>query len=63
MSYSIEEWCKRHRLSRSTYYKLVRAGQGPRSMKILDCVRIGEDADKEWVRAQEAKTNSQAVSL
>lgn len=55
MSFSIEQWCQRHNLSRSTYYKLRAANKAPRTMEVLNCVRISEDADREWVKAREAE--------
>ena len=58
MSYSIETWCKRHDVSRSTYYKLKAANKAPRTMEVLGCVRISEDADREWVAAREAEASS-----
>ena len=55
MSFSIEQWCQRHNVSRSTYYKLLKAGKSPKTMKVLDCIRISEDADRQWVRDREAE--------
>jgi hypothetical protein len=55
MSFTIDEFCGRHKFSRSTYYKLQRVGKGPRTMPVLDCVRISEDAEREWVAAREAE--------
>jgi hypothetical protein len=60
MSFSIETWCDRHDVSRSTYYKLKAANKAPRTMEVLGCVRISEDADREWVRAREAEAVSAA---
>lgn len=61
MSYTIDEFCSRQKFSRSTYYKLQRVGKGPRTMQVLDCVRISEDAEREWVVAREAETQSEAA--
>ena len=55
MSFAIEQWCQRHNLSRSTYYKLKAVKKAPRTMEVLGCVRISEDADREWVKAREAE--------
>jgi hypothetical protein len=55
MSFSIETWCERHDISRSTYYKLKAAKKAPRTMEVLGCVRISEEADREWVSAREAE--------
>lgn len=56
MSFTIETWCERHDVSRSTYYKLKAANKAPRTMEVLGCVRISEDADREWVAAREAES-------
>jgi predicted site-specific integrase-resolvase len=53
--FTIDEWCQKNRLSRSTFYKLKKAGKGPRLAKVLDAVRITEEADKDWVKAREAE--------
>jgi predicted DNA-binding transcriptional regulator AlpA len=58
MSYSIEAWCERHSLSRSMYYKLVRAGKAPRTIAVLTSIRITEEADREWVAAREAEADT-----
>ncbi|MCK1691617.1 transcriptional regulator [Bradyrhizobium sp. 145] len=56
ISYTIDEFCNRHKFSRSTYYKLQRVGKGPRTMPVLDCVRISEEAEREWIAAREAES-------
>ena len=57
MSFTIEQWCQRHNVSRSFYYKLKRAGKAPRTMELLDkAVRITEEADREWVCQREVET-------
>jgi predicted DNA-binding transcriptional regulator AlpA len=53
--FTIDEWCQKNRLSRSTFYKLKKAGKAPRLAKVLEAVRITEEADKEWVKAREAE--------
>jgi hypothetical protein len=61
VSFSIEQWCQRHNISRSTYYKLVSAGKAPRTMNVMNCIRISEDADREWVKAREAESAKEAA--
>ncbi len=55
MSFTIDQWCERHNLSRSTFYKLKKLGKAPRIIKVLEAVRITEDADREWCQAREAE--------
>lgn len=62
LSYTIDEFCQRQRFSRSLYYKLERAGKGPRKMQLLGCVRISEDAEREWVKAREAETQAEVAA-
>ncbi len=57
-SLTIEEWCKRHGLCRSTFYNLQKAGKAPRLMKVGAVVRISEEADRDWVHAREAEAAS-----
>jgi predicted DNA-binding transcriptional regulator AlpA len=52
---TIDQWCNKHDLSRSTFYKLRKIGKAPRIIKVLECVRITDDADREWVEAREAE--------
>ncbi|MFC3691080.1 helix-turn-helix transcriptional regulator [Chenggangzhangella methanolivorans] len=54
-SLTIEDWCKRHGLCRSTFYNLQKAGKGPRLMKVGAVTRISETADREWVAEREAE--------
>ncbi|WP_082173204.1 helix-turn-helix transcriptional regulator [Methylobacterium platani] len=53
-SLTIHEWCERHKLSRASFYNLLKAGKAPRIMKVGAAVRITDDADRDWCRAREA---------
>jgi predicted DNA-binding transcriptional regulator AlpA len=55
-SVMIDEWCKRHNLSRSMFYKLKNSGKAPRTMMIGTTIRITDQADAEWMAAREAET-------
>lgn len=54
MSYSIDEWCKMHGLSRSFFYALQARGEAPKSFKVGRCTRISEDANRYWLAEREA---------
>ena len=54
--WTIEEWCERRKICRATFYNLLRAGKGPRIMKVGRSVRISEAADADWLRACEVST-------
>jgi hypothetical protein len=59
-AYSIDEFCKAHGLSRSTYYNLKKLGLGPREMSVLTRKLISDEAAAEWRRERE--TNAQPAS-
>ena len=52
-AYTMEEFCKAHRLSRSKLYQLWDAGTGPRKMRIGSKVLISVEAAADWRRACE----------
>jgi hypothetical protein len=53
-SLTIEQFCRQHQISRSTYYELRRRGLGPKEMHVLGAVRISPRADRGWVAWMEA---------
>jgi predicted DNA-binding transcriptional regulator AlpA len=59
-SYSIEEWCQMHSLSRAFFYKLASQGRAPESFKVGRITRITDEANREWIAAR--KATSQAVA-
>ena len=52
--YTVNEFCDAHRISRATFYELLREGRGPRLMRIDSRVRISREAAADWRRASEA---------
>jgi hypothetical protein len=47
-AYSIEEFCRRHSISRATYYNLKLAGKGPRESHALGRVLITRESARDW---------------
>jgi hypothetical protein len=47
-AYSIEEFCRRHSISRATYYNLKLAGKGPREGHALGRVLITRESARDW---------------
>jgi hypothetical protein len=47
-AYSIEEFCRRHSISRATYYNLKIAGKGPREGHALGRVLITKESAHDW---------------
>ena len=56
-AYSIKAFCKRHSISPSFYHKLVKAGLGPRTMKLGSRTLITAEAAAEW-RAERAAASA-----
>ena len=53
-SYTVDEWCTKHRVCRATFYNLVKSGQAPRYIKIGSRTVISYQADLDWQREHEA---------
>jgi hypothetical protein len=51
-AYSIEEFCRRHGISRGTYYNMKEAGLGPREKRAMGRVLITREAAQEWRLAE-----------
>jgi hypothetical protein len=47
-AYSIEEFCRRHSISRASYYNLKNAGKGPRESHALGRVLITKESAHDW---------------
>jgi hypothetical protein len=52
--YTIGEFCRDHRISRSLYYILKKQGIGPREMLVQSRRVISPEAALDWRRAREA---------
>jgi hypothetical protein len=53
---SILGFCKRHGISRASFYNLKAAGKAPRLYYVgAQQPRISPDAEADWVRAREAE--------
>jgi predicted DNA-binding transcriptional regulator AlpA len=53
-SFTLQQWCKRHGISRAMFYILKKDDCAPRTFNIGRSVRVSIDADKDWVLAREA---------
>jgi len=53
---TINDFCTSHKISRSMFYKLLKAGKAPRIMKIGRRTLITYEAIQEWREAMEAKS-------
>src|SRR5258708_7361783 len=62
-SFSIPEFCKRHRFSEAQYHKLKREGRGPRVMTTGSMgVRISRAAEADWILAREAEAEQRKAT-
>ena len=52
--FTISEFCRTHHICRATFYKMMRAGTGPRIMRIGRRVLITKEAVEAWRREREA---------
>ena len=63
MSYSVEEFCKIHGISRAYFYQMLREGTGPRIYKVGPrLTRISEKANDDWIKSLEAATSMPGVA-
>ena len=53
-AFTIEEFCRRYGMSKSTFHKLQREGHAPRLMTFGACVRVTADAARDWQQSCEA---------
>ena len=61
-TYTVDDVCAQHGISRQLFYKMQREGKGPKTLRIGRSVRISETAANEWIAALEAAAAGQAVA-
>jgi hypothetical protein len=60
---TVEEFCKRNRLSITSYYELRTRGQGPREMRVLSKVLITPEAERDWRLAREIPNQTDNATI
>jgi len=60
VAYSIDEFCKAHRISRAMFYKLDHQGLSPRVMRVGTRSIISKEAAADWRRERESDDAEQA---
>ena len=55
-AFSIVEFCRRHEISRSTFYNLRKIGQGPRETRIMRRIVITRASAAAWLKRQEKQS-------
>ena len=61
-AYGIDEFCRRHAISRPTYNRLREDGRGPREIKLGQRVLISREAAAAWRQQMEAETAARPVA-
>jgi hypothetical protein len=52
-SWTVDEFCDRHDISRTTYFQLKKDRRGPREMRLGGTIRISLEAERDWRLARE----------
>ena len=48
LAFSVDEFCAAHDLSRASFYLLLKAGRGPRLMRVGRRVLVSAESASEW---------------
>jgi hypothetical protein len=56
VAYSVDEFCAAHRVTKPTFYALLKEGKAPRIMRVRRRVLITEESAAEWRRDRTAET-------
>jgi hypothetical protein len=60
-SFTVDEFCERHRISRAMFYKMDAEGFAPATYNIGTRRLISAEADAAWLRAREAENQNTAA--
>jgi hypothetical protein len=61
-AFTISEFCARNGFSRGFYYKMKKAGIGPRELVINDLIRITVEAELAWKAERQTATGQTAAA-
>jgi hypothetical protein len=63
-SFSINQFCQRHDISRAKYFGMRKAGIGPAEMRLgPGTVRITREAELDWQRARQNPTGDELAEI
>jgi hypothetical protein len=54
-AHTVEEFCQAHRISRGTFYNLLKDDRGPRVMKVGARTLVSNEAAADWRRRMESE--------
>jgi predicted DNA-binding transcriptional regulator AlpA len=60
--FTVPEFCAAYRISRGTFYNLLKDGRGPRLMKLGSRTIVSIEAARVWRERIEAETEQQAAA-
>jgi len=60
-AHTVEEFCQGHRISRGTFYNLLKDGRGPRVMKVGARTLVSVEAAADWRRKMENESTPKAA--
>lgn len=61
-AFSVDEFCSAFRISRASFYNLLKAGRGPRTFKVGQRTLVSVAAASEWRSRLEAEADSARVA-
>ena len=59
---TVDEFCQGHRISRGTFYNLLKDGRGPAVMKVGARTLVSTEAASEWRRAMEGRSPTERAA-
>jgi hypothetical protein len=60
--FTVDEFCRHHRICRGTFYNLIKHGRGPRIMKVGARTIVTDEAAADWRARMEAETVGEAAA-
>src|SRR3954469_18121326 len=60
LAFTIDEFCERRCVSRSTFYEMMRDGTAPRHYRVGTRTYVSRDAASDWQRGREQATTESA---
>jgi hypothetical protein len=62
-AYTLEEFCRAHRISRAHYYELRKRGLGPDEAELLGRKIVTHESAKAWRKQRTAATKKSGIQL
>jgi hypothetical protein len=60
--FTVEEFCRSHRIGRTTFYALAKIGKAPRTIHLAQKVLVSREAAADWRREREAESANRRAS-